>query len=59
MTPEYFAPCFAGMETREIQNWLHYAQIHLDTAEGHGRKMSLMAISAAATELLFRWRHNL
>lgn len=59
MNAEYFAPCFEDMETRDIQDWLRHAQIHLDTATGHGRQMTMYAISAAATELLFRYRHNM
>ncbi|MFM8758123.1 MAG: hypothetical protein ACKODS_01065 [Methylophilaceae bacterium] len=59
MNIEYFAPCFESMNTREIQNWLHHAQIHLNIATGHGRKMTMLAISAAATELLFRWKHSM
>lgn len=59
MNTEYFAPCFEGMETRDLQNWLRHAQIHLDTATGNAREMTKYAISAAATELLFRWKHNM
>ena len=59
MNAEYFAPCFADMETRQLQDWLHHAQIHLDTATGNAREMTKYAISAAATELLFRFKHNL
>ena len=59
MNAEYFAPCFENMETVELQNWLRHAQIHLDTATGNAREMTMYAISAAATELLFRYRHNM
>jgi hypothetical protein len=59
MNPNYFQPTFEQMNTSTIQLWLHDAQWKLPESTGAVRKMLCEGIKAAATELLFRYKHNL
>jgi hypothetical protein len=42
-----------------LQLWLHLAQNELPSKMGAARELIKAGISAAASELLFRWRHSL
>lgn len=55
----YFEPTFDKMNTSTIQLWLHEAQWRLPSSEGAIREMLKEGIKTAATELLFRYKHNL
>lgn len=55
--PEHYQNTFENMETEHLQLWLHLAQNELPSKVGAAREIILAGISAAATELLFRWRY--
>ena len=56
MNPNYFQPTFDAMNTSTIQLWLREAQVRLPHSEGAVRQILSEGISAAAAELLFRYR---
>ena len=50
----------ASKSPREhLRLWLHLAQNELPSKVGAAREIIKAGISAAASELLFRWRYNL
>lgn len=55
--PEHYRKTFENMQTEHLQLWLHLAQNELPSKVGAAREIIMAGISAAATELLFRWRH--
>ena len=59
VTAESYRKVFEDMQTRHLQLWLHLAQNDLPSKIGDAREILMAGISAAATELLFRFRNNL
>lgn len=58
ITPENYRNTFEQMETRHLQEWLKIAQNDLQSRAGASREILVAGITAAANELLFRWKHN-
>lgn len=59
MNPNYFQPTFDQMQTSTIQLWLREAQVRLPDSSGAVHEILCEGIKAAASELLFRWKHKL
>lgn len=59
ITPEHYRKTFSDMHTRHLQEWLKIAQCDLPSKVGYAREILMAGISAAATELLFRWKYNM
>lgn len=59
MNPNYFQPTFDQMQTFTIQLWLREAQVRLPDSSGTVHEILCEGIKAAASELLFRWKHKL
>ena len=55
--PEHYSKTFENMKTEHLQLWLHLAQTELPSKVGAARDILMAGISAAASELLFRWKH--
>jgi hypothetical protein len=58
ITPENYRNTFEQMETRHLQEWLKIAQNDLQSRAGASREILVAGITAAANELLFRWKYN-
>lgn len=56
--PEHYRKTFENMKTEHLQLWLHLAQHELPSKVGAARQLVMAGISAAATELLLRWKYN-
>ncbi len=56
---EHYRKTFENMQSEHLRLWLHLAQNELPSKVGAAREIIKAGISAAASELLFRWRHNL
>lgn len=56
--PEHYQKTFENMQTEHLQLWLHLAQNELPSKVGAVREIIKAGISAAASELLFRWKYN-
>jgi hypothetical protein len=59
ITPVNYRKTFADMHTRHLQEWLKIAQNDLPSRDGASRDILIAGITAAANELLFRWKYNL
>jgi hypothetical protein len=56
--PQHYQKTFEQMETRHLQEWLKIAQNDLQSRAGASREILVAGITAAANELLFRWKYN-
>jgi len=51
---------FSDQPTEAVRKWLRYAQEELPTTTSKAKRDILChVIKGAASELLFRWRHNM